>query len=116
MSQIEVTPEAMELAKQVLARVKSPTEEYAEILSAVPDVPKLPLAVTLAVGLANAVSKTEAAATGAKASVKGFAAQFKAAYRERRPVEVKVVKAADVSPEELAAALEILKAQQQNAQ
>ena len=76
--------------------------------------PKTPIAVTLAIGLANAITKTEDAAKSAKDSAKGFAAQFKAAYRAQRPVTVKSVEAKDVSPEELAAAVEILKAQQNN--
>lgn len=71
--------------------------------------------MTLAIGLAKAVSGTENAAKNAKGAVTGFAAQFKAAYREKRPAAVQVVQSADVSPEELAAAVELLK-QQQNAQ
>ena len=110
MSDIQITPEMMAQAQELAATLK-----LQQTTSTASPTPTLPLAVTLAVGLAKVVSGTEHAAKGAKASVKGFAAQFKAAYRERRPIEVKTVKATDVSPEELAAAVEILKAQQ-NAQ
>ena len=109
MSDIQITPEMMAQAQELAAKLK-----LQQATSTAPPTPTLPLAVTLAIGLANAITKTEDAAKSAKDSAKGFAAQFKAAYRAQRPVTVKSVEAKDVSPEELAAAVEILKAQQNN--
>lgn len=112
MSEIQITPEMLAQAQELALRLKAQQTEAA----VTPSAPALPLAVTLAIGLAKAVSGTEQAAKAAKGAITGFGAQFKTAYREKRPAAVKVVKATDVSPEELAAAVELLKAQQQNAQ